>query len=41
MGLSEWDPSKKHAENEDIKRNVQIVESNKGGDRKMVKKKGN
>jgi hypothetical protein len=37
MGLSGWDPWKKHLQNEGIEGNVQAMESNKGRDRRMVK----
>jgi hypothetical protein len=40
MGLSERDPWKNHAENESIEGNTHTMESNEGGDWKMVENKG-
>jgi hypothetical protein len=40
MGLSERDPWKKRAEEESIEGNVWAMESNKGGNQKMVENEG-
>jgi hypothetical protein len=40
MGLSERDLRKNRIENGSIERDVQIVESNEGGDRKLDENKG-